>query len=59
VHELALEILQAWNVRPLPVVQDASSVDEELGTIFKHDVLVQITNPTPPQTSCIIPLDML
>jgi hypothetical protein len=59
VHELAFEVFQTWYLWPLPVVQYASGVDEELGTVFKHDVFFQITNSTPPQTSCTIPLDML
>ena len=36
VHELAFEVFQTWYLWPLPVVQYASGVDEELGTVFKH-----------------------
>lgn len=34
VQQLALEIFQARQVRPLPVVEYAASVDEKFGCIF-------------------------
>jgi hypothetical protein len=59
VHEFSLKVLQTWDLRPFPVVQDASSIDKELGTVFEHDVSFEITYSTSPQTICIIPFDML
>jgi hypothetical protein len=36
VHQLASKVMQALDVRPLPAIQNAAGVDEEVGAVVDH-----------------------
>lgn len=35
VHDLALELLHSFNIRPLEIIQDASAVEEDVASLFE------------------------
>lgn len=55
VHQLAFEVLQAGDVRPLPVVEHAAGVDEELGLLVADGAGRQIFDFEAPQAGRVIP----
>lgn len=57
-HELALVILDTWNVGPLEVVQNTASVDEELRFIINDGVCSNIADPELPNALRGVPLSM-
>lgn len=59
VHELAFEILQAWNLGPFEIVQHSTSIDEEFCLVVDNGVGLEIPNLEPPLAGILVPLSML
>jgi len=59
VHQLALEVAQARDVGPLPVVQDAARVDEELGGVVLDLARREIPDLEAPHARVVVPLGAL
>lgn len=58
-HQLTLEVVQAGDVGPFPVVQHTTSVDEELGAVFKDLICFQIPDTAAPEPGFAVPLKLL
>ena len=49
-HQFALEVVQAWNVWPTPLIQDTSSIDQNIAGLFDciaTDKVSTLYNPFP------------
>ena len=57
-HELALERFQTRYVRPLPVIENSASIDEELGTVVEDFISDKVAHFEPPQPGFIVPLSV-
>jgi hypothetical protein len=55
VDEVAVEGMQPWNVWPLPIIQDATPVDQNMTLIFYSLVRFQIMDLDFPNSLLLIP----
>lgn len=44
VQELALEVMQTWNTRPLPIVQGAGSLDKDVTLVTLNRTTIHISD---------------
>lgn len=57
-HELALKILNTWDIRPLEVVQNTASIDEEFCFVIDDGSCGNVADPELPHALRCIPLGM-
>lgn len=55
VHQLALEVAKAGDVGPFEVVEDAASIDEELGLVVKNVTGLEVFDLEFPDTCSLVP----